>query len=130
MRYNGSVPLYKKAVTFLLPAGVSLLFLTNLCNLLFQCGCRSWWLGAAVVCNIQTPGASHCPWCSYGQSGFLVPLVGIWVIQVAISFVPGRFSWANRMVFSLAAFPVIGGLIGFVFAVYSDYPTFLFLRLG
>lgn len=130
MRYNGSVPLYKKAVAFLLPAGVSLLFLINLCALLFQCGCLSQWSGAGRLCNIHTPNVPHCPWCISGGSGYYVALAAIWLVQAGISFAPVKFSWTRRMAFSLAAFPVIGGIIGFVFAVFSGYPKFLFLRLG
>ncbi|MBI1955502.1 MAG: hypothetical protein HYS38_03825 [Acidobacteria bacterium] len=130
MRYNYCVPLNKKAVTFLLPAGVSLLFLINLCALLFQCGCLLQWSGAGLLCNIHTPNVPHCPWCIAEGSGYYVALAAIWLVQAGITFVPSRFSWTRRMVFSLVAFPAIGGLVGFLFAVYAGYPTFLFLRIG
>jgi hypothetical protein len=45
------------------------LFFINLCNLIFRCGCRSLWAGAAVACNIHAQQRHHCPWCSHGTGG-------------------------------------------------------------
>ena len=39
-------------------------FSFNLCDLVFDCGCESAWGAQADHCNIHTPGAKHCPWCT------------------------------------------------------------------
>lgn len=41
-------------------------FWLQLCDLVYDCGCRGFWAGAAEHCNIhhEPAGSSHrCPWC-------------------------------------------------------------------
>jgi hypothetical protein len=43
----------------------TLIIVTPLCGLLFQCGCDWPWLGLDARCNYYQPGADHqCPWCA------------------------------------------------------------------
>ena len=130
-RYNPDVVARKnRGWILLLAAGVSLLFIVNLCDALFQCGCRSWWNGGARYCNIHQPDTPYCPWCSFGWWGFVVPIGTIFLAQTGIAFAPGKLSWRNRLLLSLLSFPVVGALVGLVFAWVTRYPVFLFLWLS
>lgn len=93
----------------------------NFCAVIFGCGCKSWWAGAAATCNIHVHGVRHCPWCIYDGQGFKVAFLLIVVAQAAISFVPGRFGWRYRLLFALAAFPLLGGLVAAIYGWISDY---------
>jgi hypothetical protein len=43
----------------------TIIIVTPLCGLLFQCGCKWPWLGLDAGCNFYKPGADHqCPWCA------------------------------------------------------------------
>ena len=127
--YNRDVGFLRKALPCLLVVAFSFVFLLHLCNLLFQCGCRSWWLGAERYCNIHQAGIPHCPWCSYGWWGFIVPFTTIVLAQAGVFYLLPRLSWRTRLILSLLCLPVVGGLVGLVFAMISDYPVFLYWRL-
>jgi hypothetical protein len=48
----------------------TLIIVTPLCGLLFQCGCDWPWSGLDVGCNFYKPGADHqCPWCASMMAG-------------------------------------------------------------
>ncbi|MBI4465458.1 MAG: hypothetical protein HY647_12195 [Acidobacteria bacterium] len=127
--YNPGVGVLRKTLPCLLVIAFSLVFLLNLCDLLFRCGCLSWWQGADRYCNIHQAGVSHCPWCSYGWWGFIVPFGLIAMAQAGVLYAIPRLSWRARLVLSLLCFPVVGAFVGLVFALIADYPSFLFLRL-
>ena len=43
----------------------TLIIVTPLCGLIFQCGCDWPWSGLDAGCNFYKPGADHqCPWCA------------------------------------------------------------------
>jgi hypothetical protein len=130
LSYNAVVSARKRALVFLPVAGLSLLGLINLCNMLFRCGCQSWWGGADRLCNIHVAEAAHCPWCSYGWWGFLVPLAAVWLAQAGVVFVPSRLSWAGRLLLGLVCFPAVGAMAGLLFALFSRYPVFLLFHLS
>ncbi|MGH9630661.1 MAG: hypothetical protein ACRD7E_20300 [Bryobacteraceae bacterium] len=116
-------PAVARSAIFLGSAAITGLFLINFCALIFQCGCHSLWAGAAQHCNIHTPGVRHCPWCVSGDAGFLAIPAIIIGVQALLSF--GRFAWTpvTRLVLSLLAFPVFGGLLGLVFGLWHGYWT-------
>ncbi len=120
----------RKRLAWEISAGITLLFFLNLCHMLFQCGCRSLWNGADLFCNVHTAGVAHCPWCSYGWWGFIIIVATILLAQTGILYLPSKLSLRNRWLLSLAAFPVAGAMVGFLFAVFSGYPVFLWLRLS
>jgi hypothetical protein len=69
---------------FALPAVllVTLVMITPLCGLSFDCGCQALWSGAADHCNVNRAGEPHCPWCEFAVLGSVG--VGLTlVIQVA-----------------------------------------------
>jgi len=48
----------------------TLIIVTPLCGLLFQCGCDWPWSGLDAGCNFYKPGADHqCPWCASMLTG-------------------------------------------------------------
>jgi hypothetical protein len=50
----------------------TLIIVTPLCGLLFQCGCDWPWFGLDAGCNFYKPGANHqCPWCESMITGML-----------------------------------------------------------
>ncbi len=97
---------------FLAAAAVTSVFLINLCDLIYDCGCRSWWAGAVDHCNIHDPQSRHCPWCSVGEAGFAAIWLGVVAPQAFLSLFPRRWKWPLRLFAALAAFPAAGVLIG------------------
>jgi hypothetical protein len=101
-------------------AGVASMLFINFCNLAFQCGCRSWWAGAADHCNIHTAGVPHCPWCTSGLSGY-GSFAAIVVVQALIAFWPGEAGIGGRLVRALLAFPVVGGIGAVIAGLATGY---------
>jgi hypothetical protein len=140
MRYN-TEPMLKKQwlwriLALAVVAGGTLLYRSSLCNMLFACGCQSqiaaWMAGVATGahCNIRdVHAAMHCPWCSNGSWGHNVPTGGILVAQALILAVPMKMSVTSRVILSVIAFFVVGGVIGLLFGVFSHYPVFLGMRI-
>jgi hypothetical protein len=87
----------------------SVLFL-DFCNLMYACGCRSWWAGADALCNIHDAHARHCPWCSIG----LIGSSSLWLAIVAAqTWIALRLSggWVVRALLTFGMFPVLGGVL-------------------
>jgi hypothetical protein len=102
--------LIQRLAVFLTAATVTAMLFINFCHLVFQCGCRSWWGGAADHCNIHMAGVPHCPWCtSDGMSGNL-SFGAILVVQALIAFWPGSQATPVRLLAALLAFPIVGGI--------------------
>jgi len=100
--------------------GISFVFFIQLCDLVFDCGCRALWNGAAEACNIHDPVPPHCPWCAdggrLGQWSFGV----IVAAQVATVLWPGRFG-LRRAVAAILAFPAVGAAAGWASGLVSGY---------
>jgi len=56
-------------------------------------------------------------------------VAAIVAVQAALLFLPFRLADRSRQVLSLTAFPLAGALVGFLFAIVSGYPVFLWWRL-
>lgn len=102
-------------------AAVTLLFVINLCNWIFDCGCRSWWNGAVDMCNVHNAHPPRCPWCSNGATYFNGVLAAILIPQLALAFFPARWPWGWRLIAVLAAFPLVGWLVGLFSGWYFGY---------
>lgn len=111
----------QKSLILLLSATATGVLILNLCASVFRCGCQSWWAGAAQHCNIHLSGVKHCPWCSYGNAGFLIAMVFIVGPQAVISFWPKKLLWPYRLVLALAAFPIFGAIVAVVYGLISGY---------
>lgn len=94
------------------------LFFIDFCNLVYGCGCRSLWAGAATHCNIYTPNVKHCPWCS---RDWTPAIAAVALPQLAISFWPAKWPWLARLAAALAAFPLFGGLAALVYGYITGY---------
>ena len=113
-----------RVLVFALAAIPTLVFSINFCSWIFGCGCKSWWSGGAIACNIHVAHAKHCPWCIYGGQGFVVAFVLILAAQAVLSF--GGFGLARlgplfRLALALAAFPLIGAAVALTYGFISHY---------
>jgi hypothetical protein len=106
---------------FLAAGTVTSVLFINLCGTLYQCGCQSLWAGAAQHCNIHKPGSKHCPWCSYGETGYAVVYGSMLGSQAILGFRPRRWSWRRRLLASLGAFPAVGVVLAVVLGLASGY---------
>ncbi|HVS14122.1 MAG TPA: hypothetical protein VMV46_09370 [Thermoanaerobaculia bacterium] len=103
-------------------AGLAALFFLDLCDLIFDCGCRSLWAGAADHCNVHDPTTPSCPWCVTGRWGTWLPLGVIWAGQAAALLWPGRLSLPWRVALAAVAFFALGGAVGLGFGLATGYP--------
>ena len=109
-----------RALVFAAAAFFTLVFFIDLCGLVYQCGCRSLWAGAADHCNIHTPGVRHCPLCAGGLwvSGpvLLSTLAAqAWVVWKL------RLPMATRAALALIAFPLVTGGLSVLVGLLAGY---------
>ncbi len=102
-------------------------FITPLCGFIFRCGCTWLWSGAVSCCNINHPQTPNCPWCTASERVFLfLPGVIVFLGQIKIvSKVTNRFGKPTGFISGLAAFVILGILVGFIYNLNVDYPYFL-----
>jgi len=100
---------------------VSTALFLDLCNLIYQCGCDHLWGDQALHCNIHTPGARHCPWCSVGEAGYYAIYGVVLAAQGAGAFLPRMWHWGGRLALSLVLFPVVGGIEGLILGLFTGY---------
>lgn len=100
---------------------VTSIFFINLCDWIYECGCRSIWSGAAAHCNIHTAGAKHCPWCSIGTLGAGAVWAAIAGVQCWVALRSGITNWIRRCAYTLAAFPIVGWLLGIAIGLATGY---------
>ena len=93
------------------------------CDLVYTCGCRAAWAGAAEACNMHQALGPHCPWCSYGFLGGAIPFAAILLVQATVAFWPGKGRYALRLAGVFVAFPTVGGLAALLFGLVSGYWT-------
>ena len=89
---------------------VTSVFFIDFCGLAYQCGCDHLWAAGAARCNVHSPDMKHCPWCSIGLRGAGMVWLGMVVPQSFLAFAPARWSVMKRLLASLVAFPIIGGI--------------------
>jgi hypothetical protein len=95
-------------------------FFIDICDLIFDCGCRSLWAGADAMCNVHVANMRHCPFCARGVPGYAAIMAAVSVPQLAASLWSGG-SRTRRVLLCLLLLPagmiVVGGLLG----VYDGY---------
>ena len=106
---------------FLVAAGAASAFFINACDVLYHCGCQSWWNGAAETCNIHIANVRHCPWCLEGGLGGYISFATVILCQATISFWPSNIAIGARLAGALLAFPVVAGLGGLLFGLLAGY---------
>ena len=117
---GSTLPLARRFLLFAITAGVSSTFFINLCNLVYQCGCRSLWAGAEASCNIHAATGPHCPWCASHWAGGFV-FISVLAVQTAIVFTPGKAGFWSRGAAALLAFPLVGGILGVAVGLIMGY---------
>jgi len=80
---------WRSGAVFAACAATAYATLLNVCALLFQCGCQSWWSGAATHCNIHQAHARHCPWCTLAPDYFWT-LFAAFLAAQAVAIVVAR----------------------------------------
>ena len=111
------------ALIFVATGAITSVFFLNFCATLFQCGCQSLWTLAAKSCNMHASHGRHCPFCSFGQTGYLLVYGGMLGAQAVASFLPlvWGWSWLARLATALTAFPATGLVLGVVLGFYTGY---------
>jgi hypothetical protein len=111
----------RQGLIFGLAAIPTAAFSINFCAWIFGCGCRSWWSGAAMACNIHMQSGRHCPWCVDNGLGFRVAFSLILAVQIGTSFLSTRLTWKYRLALALAAFPLIGAAVAAIYGWVLHY---------
>lgn len=109
----------RRVAVFVVAATVSSVFFIDFCNLIYACGCKSLWAGAAESCNIHTHGAKHCPFCAIGTVGSYSVWGVIVVVQGLVAF--SRLDFVSTLLGSLAAFPVTAGVLAVALGLWMGY---------
>jgi hypothetical protein len=100
---------------------ISSVFFIDVCGLVFRCGCRSLWSGAAAACNIHHAAGPHCPWCAQPLAAGAVAFFAVAGVQALVLLGRGRGGLAPRLAIALLSFPVTAALIGAVQGFLWDY---------
>ncbi len=104
-----------------LGAATAAAFYLDACDLVFRCGCVSWWRGAAAACNIHAPAPPHCPFCATGRVGGYTPLALVIGAQAAAAFAVPRLRPLPRLALVLGLFPVVVAATGAVYGLVLGY---------
>jgi hypothetical protein len=112
------VPLWVRLAVFAFAAAVTSVFFIDFCALVFQCGCRSLWAGAAEHCNIHTPNVRHCPFCVIGGRAIWAIIVAA---QAGVAFGLRRVGSATLAIAALLAFPAVGGIAALIAGLSTGY---------
>ena len=115
--------LFTNAAIFLVAAGITAALFINACDLLFDCGCRSWWDGAADSCNVHNSRGPHCPLCVAEGIGGYANFAVIVCVQGLVTFWPSSLVAWKRAAAALLAFPLVGGSCGLVLGWITGYWT-------
>jgi hypothetical protein len=92
----------------------------NLCSLIFRCGCRPLWAGAAMACNIHMAGMKHCPFCAHGESGQGIVMAAIIIPQLIVA-IRAPWTWYLRFFAMLAIFPIAETIAALLFGWSDGY---------
>jgi hypothetical protein len=124
VRPSAPRPSLPPAVDRLLPFAVSFtftcIFFINICDWIFDCGCRSLWAGADAWCNVHVPESRHCPFCSRGVPGYAVVLTAVSLPQLAVAWWSARGTLV-RIVVCVLLVPAAMFAIGVPLGWYDGY---------
>ena len=114
-------PSGRKALVFAAAVAVSAVFFVDVCGLVYQCGCRPLWAGAAAHCNIHDPVSRHCPWCSFGAAGGAAVYAAVAGAQGLAVYLPRDIGLLARFGYAIAAFLAAAGLLGAGLGIATGY---------
>lgn len=103
-----------KLAGFALLATATWVFYIDLCNVYFQCGCRSFWAGSMAQCNIHQIGMKHCPFC-------MLPTLGYCSLVATILVVQSCFIRRGKWLWAILSFPVLASLQALALGWYRGY---------
>jgi hypothetical protein len=108
-------PVQDRILPFAVSFAVTCVFFINVCDWIFDCGCRSLWAGADAMCNVHLANVHRCPICSRGIAGYAAVMIAVTAPQLAASvWLP--LDTVTRIVLCLLLFPIgmiaVGGLLG------------------
>jgi hypothetical protein len=111
----------RKVFALVIVLALGSVFVIDVCGLVFGCGCRSLWAGAAEACNIHNEGPPHCPWCEHPLAAGAVAFGAMAVVQAAVILGPGRAGLLLRSVLALLSFPLIASAVGTIQGFLWEY---------
>jgi hypothetical protein len=99
---------YAKTISGTATLITTLIIVTSLCGLLFQCGCDWPWSGLDARCNFYKPAAEYpCPWCASMVIGVLS--TGSAIIGGVLTAMAPSLPLANyRAVYEVALRTLVG----------------------
>jgi hypothetical protein len=109
-----------RLLPFAISFAVTCLFFIDVCDWIFDCGCRSLWAGADAMCNVHVAGSRHCPFCSRGVAGYAAIMTAVTIPQFALSFW-SRSPRTTRIVLCLLLFPAAMLAVGVVAGIHDGY---------
>ena len=110
----------RRALLFIAASAISWVFLIQVCDVIYRCGCEPLWAGAADHCNMNRPGARHCPWCTVPYA-YDATLALIFAAQAILALGPWNWGMLRRSILTLAAFPLVSALSGTALGLWSGY---------
>ena len=113
--------LIMRIIVFASTIGITATWFINACNWIYDCGCRSWWSGAAKWCNIHLSQGPHCPWCLESGFGGYSTFVLILMMQSFLIFHSGAMKLKWRFLWALVSFPAGVVLFGLFFGWLYNY---------
>ena len=73
------------------------------------------------MCNVHSHGTKHCPWCAIGMAGSVAVWASIVGVQILIATRPTPMHVLTRAALSIAAFPVVGGVLALAIGLATGY---------
>jgi len=109
---------------------ITVIIVTPLCGLLFQCGCDWPWAGLDSHCNFYKASAEHkCPWCASISTGILSTgaaiLAGVWTSVTSMRLLSCQQSIRQiilRILLGVLVFVLLAGLSARLAALWQGYP--------
>ena len=109
-----------RLLPFAVSFAVTCVFFIDICDWIFDCGCRSLWAGADAMCNVHIVGSRHCPFCSRGVPGYAAIMAAVTLPQFAVAVWTG-WSTMARLVVCVLLVPVSMVVVGLLAGAYDGY---------
>jgi hypothetical protein len=109
-----------RLLPFAVSFAVTCVFFIDICDWIFDCGCRSLWAGADAMCNVHIAGSRHCPFCSRGVPGYAAIMAVVTLPQFAVAVWSG-WSTMARLVACVLLVPVSMIVVGLLAGAYDGY---------
>ncbi len=106
---------------------ITVIIITPLCGLLFQCGCDWPWSGLDSHCNFYKPDAQYrCPWCASMITGILS--TGLAIIAGILAATTPGLSLSYGHIVSEVSIRTVFGIMVFILLAISSAGLAAFLQ--